>query len=392
MEYRKFGKLDFQVSALGFGAMRLPTVDDKIDEAEATEMIRYAIDHGVNYVDTAYPYHDGTSETFLSRALADGYRDKVKLATKMPSWEVQVAGDFDKYLDEQLSRLQLDYVDFYLLHSLNKDWWVKLRDLGVIEWAEKAIAAGRFRHLGFSFHDDHDTFRQIIDGYDWTMCQIQYNYIDVENQAGTKGLQYAASKGIAVVIMEPLLGGKLVGPPPPIQSIWDGAPSARTPAAWALDWLWDQSEVSVVLSGMSTMEQVEENVALASASSINTLTADELLLYDQVRAKYQELTAIPCTKCGYCMPCPQHVDIPGNFENYNDGIMYAKPDAARGHYAWQKFAHEEQGIMEHDVRAAQCIQCGECEEKCPQAIPISEWMPVIHAALGENGPYVTALE
>jgi predicted aldo/keto reductase-like oxidoreductase len=391
MEYRQFGELDFQVSALGFGAMRLPTVEDKIDEAEATRMIRYAIDHGVNYVDTAYPYHDGASETLLSRALADGYRDKVKLATKLPSWEVQTAGDFDKYLDIQLDRLQLDYVDFYLLHALNKDYWPKLRDLGVIEWAEKAIATGRFRHLGFSFHDDHDTFKQIVDGYDWAMCQIQYNYIDVENQAGTKGLLYAASKGIAVVIMEPLLGGKLVGPPPPIQSIWDSAASARTPAAWALHWVWDQPEVSVVLSGMSTMEQVEENVALASASSIGTLTANELALYDQVRAKYQELTAIPCTKCGYCMPCPQHVDIPGNFGNYNDGIMYDKPDAARGHYAWQKFAHEEQGILEHDPGAAQCIQCRECEAKCPQAIPISEWMPVIHQVLGEGEPYVLSL-
>jgi predicted aldo/keto reductase-like oxidoreductase len=392
MQYRQFGQLDFQVSALGFGAMRLPTVDDKINEAEATRMIRYAIDHGVNYVDTAYPYHDGTCETFLSRALSDGYREKVKLATKLPSWEIKTASDFDKYLDIQLERLQLDYVDFYLLHSLNKDHWPKLRDLGVREWAEKAIAAGRFRYLGFSFHDDHDTFKQIIDDYNWTMCQIQYNYMDVENQAGIKGLQYAASKGIAVVIMEPLLGGKLVGPPLPIKSIWNGAARERTPVAWALQWLWNQPEVSVVLSGMSAMEQVEENVALASAFSNGTLTADELALYDQVRAKYQELIAIPCTSCGYCMPCPQGVDIPGNFGSYNEGIMFDKPEASRGHYGWLKFAYEEQGIFEHDVRAAQCIQCGECEGKCPQGIPISEWMPVIHQALGEDGPYVTELE
>jgi predicted aldo/keto reductase-like oxidoreductase len=205
MQYHRFGKLDFQGSALGFGAMRLPTVDGKIDEAEASKMIRYAIDHGVNYVDTAYPYHEGTGEAFVGRALKGSYREKVKLATKLPSWEVQTADDFDKYLNIQLERLQLDYVDFYLLHSLNKDHWPKLRDLGVLEWAEKAIASGRFRYLGFSFHDDYDTFKQIVDAYDWPMCQIQYNYMDVENQAGTKGLQYAASKGIAVVIMEPLL-------------------------------------------------------------------------------------------------------------------------------------------------------------------------------------------
>jgi predicted aldo/keto reductase-like oxidoreductase len=387
MQYRRFGQLDFQVSALGFGAMRLPTVDEEVDEAEATSMIRYAIDHGVNYIDTAYPYHDGASETLLGQVLSDGYRDKVKLATKLPSWEVQTADDFDKYLDIQLGRLQLDCVDFYLLHSLNKDAWPKLRDLGVLAWAEKAIAAGRFRHLGFSFHDDYDAFKQIIDDYDWPMCQIQYNYMDVENQAGTKGLRYAASKGIAVVIMEPLLGGKLVEPPPSIQSIWNGAASARTPAAWALQWLWNQPEVSVVLSGMSATEQVEENVALASASGIGTLTAGELAVYDQVRAKYRELIAIPCTRCGYCMPCPQGVDIPGNFGTYNEGIMYDKPDAARGHYGWLKFAYEEQGIFDHDVRAAQCIQCGECEEKCPQTIPISEWMPIVHQVLGEGRLY-----
>ena len=372
--------------------MRLPTKDDEIEVVEATEMLHYAIDNGVNYVDTAYPYHGGSSETFLGNALKGGYRDKVKLATKMPSWEIKTADDFDKYLDIQLGRLQVDHVDFYLLHGLNKERWPKLRDLGVREWAEKAIAGGRFRHLAFSFHDDYDTFEQIVDEYDWPMCQIQYNYMDVENQAGTKGLRYAASKGIAVVIMEPLLGGKLVGPPPSIQAMWDSAATERTPVEWALRWLWNQPEVSVVLSGMSAMPQVKENVALAEASGIGTVSADELALHDQVRAKYQELTAIPCTNCGYCMPCPQGVDIPGNFGTYNEGIMYDKPDAARGQYGWWKFAYEEQGILDHDVRAAQCIQCGECQDKCPQGIPISEWMPVIHGALGENGPYPAELE
>jgi predicted aldo/keto reductase-like oxidoreductase len=224
------------------------------------------------------------------------------------------------------------------------------------------------------------------------MCQIQYNYMDANNQAGTRGLQYAAAKGLAVVIMEPLLGGKLVGPPAPIQDIWDSAANRRTPAAWALQWLWNQPEVSVVLSGMSTLEQVEENVALAGASGIGALTGEELALYDRVRARYQDLTAIPCTNCKYCMPCPQGVDIPANLRTYNDGLMYDKPDAARGHYGWMKFAYEEQGIFDHDIRAAQCTQCGECEARCPQSIPISEWMPVIHRALGENGPYVTKLE
>ncbi|MBC7250631.1 MAG: aldo/keto reductase [Anaerolineae bacterium] len=395
MQYRQFGKLDFRVSALGFGAMRLPIIDDdvaKINEPLATEMLRYAIDHGVNYVDTAYPYHGGNSEGFVGRVLQGGYREKVKLATKLPSWEIKSRQDFDKYLNEQLTRLQTDHIDFYLLHALNKKSWHKLRDLGVLDWAERAIADGRFHYLGFSFHDDYEVFKEIVDAYDWTFCQIQYNYMDVENQAGTRGLQYAASKGMAVVIMEPLLGGKLVDPPPAIQSIWDSAARKRTPVGWALQWLWNQPEVSVVLSGMSTLEQVKENVALASASGIGTLTADELALYDRVRARYRELTAIPCTRCGYCMPCPQGVDIPANFANYNDGLMYDKPEAARGQYSWWKYAYEVQGNLDHDIRAAQCIQCGECETKCPQAIPISEWMPVIHRALAENGPYVTELE
>jgi predicted aldo/keto reductase-like oxidoreductase len=394
MQYRSFGKLDFQVSALGFGCMRFPTKDDRIEETEATEMLHYAIDRGVNYLDTAYPYHSGASEMLLGRVLKGGMRDKVKLATKLPSWEVKTAADFDKFLDLQLERLQVDYVDFYLLHSLNKGSWPKLRDLGVREWAEKAIASGRFGHLGFSFHDDHDTFKQIVDEYDWAMCQIQYNYIDIENQAGTKGLQYAAAKGIAVVIMEPLLGGKLVSPPPPIQAIWDSAATPRPPAEWALQWLWNQPEVSTVLSGMSTLEQVKENVALAEAggASIGVLTADELALYDRVRAKYPELEVIPCTDCKYCMPCSQGIDIPANFATYNDGVKFAKPEWARGQYAWWKFAYEVQGIFDHDMQAALCIQCQECEAKCPQDIRTSEWMPIIHEVLGENQPYVLALD
>jgi predicted aldo/keto reductase-like oxidoreductase len=394
MQYRKFGKLDFEVSALGFGCMRLPIEDgdgSNIDEAEATRMLHYAIDHGVNYLDTAHPYHDGDSERFLGRALKGGYREKVKLATKMPIWNVQNTADFDKFLNEQLERLQLDYVDFYLLHALGKDSWRRLRDLGVIEWAEKAIADGRFRHLGFSFHEDPEALKEIVEGYEqWAMCLMQHNYMDIENQAGTEGLRYAASKGLGVAIMEPLLGGKLVKAPQPIQEIWDVAENKRPPVEWALQWLWNQPEVSVVLSGMSTMQQMAENVAIAKRSGINTLTAAEASLFDQVRDKYQELSPIPCTQCGYCLPCPEGVDIPGNFGSYNDGIMYEAPDAARGHYKWlgDWFAA---GNFEQDVRAFACVQCNECEEKCPQDIPISQWMPVIHRVLGEGEPFVKQL-
>jgi predicted aldo/keto reductase-like oxidoreductase len=391
MKYRRFGELDFAVSALGFGCMRFPTLDGdaaRIDESAAMDMLYYAIDHGVNYVDTAYPYHNGQSEAFVGRILKDGYRERIRLATKMPSWEIQAPEDFDKYLNEQLERLQTDHVDFYLLHALKREWWHKLRDLGVLDWAERAMADGRIGHLGFSFHDEYDVFKEIVDAYDrWTLCQIQYNYMDVENQAGVKGLQYAASKGLAVVIMEPLLGGKLVEPPQPIEDIWNTAANRRMPADWALQWLWNQPEVSVVLSGMSAMQQVEENVASANASGVGTLAAEEGALFDQVRARYEELCPIPCTKCRYCLPCPNGVDIPSNFEAYNHGLMYDKPESGRGQYAWWEYAYREQGILDHDQRAVVCVQCGLCEEKCPQGIPISQWMPIVHQVLGEGKSY-----
>jgi predicted aldo/keto reductase-like oxidoreductase len=275
--------------------------------------------------------------------------------------------------------LQTDHVDFYLLHGLNQQRWPKMRDLGIMERAEKAMEDGRIGHICFSFHDKTEVLKEIVDAYDgWTHCQIQYNYMDVENQAGVEGLQYAASKGLAIVIMEPILGGRLVDPPQPIQDLWETAAKKRTPADWALQWLWNQPEVSTVLSGMSTMQHVEENVASAAVSGIGTLTGDELALVAQVREKYDTLCPIPCTKCEYCMPCPNGVNIPSNFERYNQGVMYDKPDHARiGYNRW--FPEPE--------RADKCIQCRECEEKCPQDIPISEWMPVVHQVLGEGQPY-----
>ena len=390
MQYRKFGKLDWDVSILGFGAMRFPTKDGKIDEPEATKMLYHAIDQGVNYVDTAYPYHDGQSERFVGKALKDGYRGKTKLATKLPSWAINEATDFDKYFNEQCERLQTDGVDFYLLHSLNKGWWPKLRDLGVLDWAEKKIKEGRIGYLGFSFHDDYPAFEEIVDAYDWTFCQIQYNYMDIENQAGTKGLQYAASKGMAVIIMEPILGGSLTAPPEAIQTLWDAADTKRTPVDWALQWLWNQPEVAVVLSGMSTLEHVEENIHSAEVAAVHTLTNTELAIFDKVREKYQELRPIPCTQCGYCMPCPNGVNIPRNFGIYNKGKMYDKPEGARGEYGWlgQEF---KIGISSEDTRAASCVQCKICDEKCPQSIPISQWMPVVHEVLGEGQSYRSTL-
>ena len=343
-------------------------------------MLHYAIDHGVNYLDTAYPYHGGNSERFLSRALKGGYRDKVKLATKLFPPLVETAEDFDKLLNEQLERLQTDHIEFYLLHGLRShNRWPKVRDLGVFEWAEGAIADGRIGHLGFSFHDDYDLFKEIVDAYDkWTLCQIQYNYMDIENQAGTKGLRYAASKGLAVVIMEPLLGGRLVNPPDQVQAIWDTAAKRRSTVDWPLQWLWNQPEVSVVLSGMSTMGQVKENVASADMSGFGTLTEEELPLYDQVRAEYETLCPIPCTQCEYCMPCPNGVNIARNFWFYNVGATYNDPRAVRGRY---------RNFLPEEARASACSQCRECEEKCPQGILVSEWMPIVHQVLGEEQSY-----
>jgi predicted aldo/keto reductase-like oxidoreductase len=379
MQYRRFGRLDWQGSALGFGAMRLPLTDANqanIDEFEAIRMIRYAIDHGVNYLDTAYPYHMGQSERVVGRALRDGYRERIKLATKMPVRMVESAGDFNRYFDEQLERLQSNKVDFYLLHGLNGRSWAKVRDLGVLSWAEDKIAKGNFDYLGFSFHDDYEAFRGIIDDYDnWTFCQIQYNYMDTNYQAGTDGLKYAAQKGLAVVVMEPLRGGRLTKPPASVANLWESAAQKRTPAEWGLLWVWNQPEVSLALSGMSTMEQVVENVAAAGRSGPGILTADELKLIDQAREEYKKLSPIPCTKCGYCLPCPNGVEIPTIFELYNEAIIYNDARTARFRYRGPNGLKEEQ-------RADQCIECEECVEACPQQIPIPEWLKKAHLLLG----------
>jgi uncharacterized protein len=383
MHYRKFGNLNVQVSALGFGCMRLPVIDGKssnIDQAEATRMLRYAIDQGVNYIDTAYGYHEKMSEVAVGKALQEGYRQKVNLATKLPVWLVNETADFDKLLNEQLGKLQTDHIDFYLLHALNQDSWKKVVNLNLLRRAEAALADGRIRHIGFSFHDNLDTFKQIIDSYHgWSFCQIQYNYMDIENQAGTAGLQYAAAKGLGVVVMEPLLGGKLARHIPALDPIWETAPVKLTPADWALQWLWNQPEVSLALSGMSSMAQVEENLASARRSGDSAFTADEQAVIASVREKIKQLSPIPCTKCEYCLPCPNGVAIPRNFEVYNEGAMYNDPDGARRTY--------KQWIKD-ESKAAQCIQCQECEGKCPQKIAISEWMPVVEEVLGLDRPYV----
>ncbi|UCF96688.1 MAG: aldo/keto reductase [Spirochaetaceae bacterium] len=379
MQYRKFGRLDWEVSILGFGAMRLPVKGEakNIDEKQATRMLHYAIEHGVNYVDTAYTYHDGESERFLGRALGRGRRDRIKLATKMPSWLVNDPADLDRLFHEQLKRLKSEHIDFYLLHNLNRDHWAKTKEFGGIQWGQRAVEAGKIGQLGFSFHDDFELFKEIVDAWDWPFCQIQYNYMDVRNQAGARGLKYAAAKGMAVIVMEPILGGRLVNPAPPIQKIWDRARRQRSAADWALRWVWNQAEVSLVLSGMSTYQQVVENIESAESAGIGVLDQQEQQLIREVRRRYKKLAPIPCTRCGYCMPCPHGVDIPHNLNLYNEGLMYGRPDLARRQY----------GFIKEKARSASCTQCRECEPKCPQSILISEWMPKITGVLAEGSPY-----
>lgn len=366
MLYRKFGKTNEIVSTLGFGCMRLPILGEgdptKIDEDKAIKLIRYAIDEGVNYVDTAYPYHGtgmergGASEPLVGKALKDGYREQVKIATKLPSWLIKTREDMDKYLNEQLQRLNTNTIDFYLVHTIDRTTWPKLKEAGIDEFLNQAIKDGRIKHAGFSFHDKLDLFKEIVDYYDWSFCQIQYNYLDENYQAGAEGLKYAANKGLGVTIMEPLRGGKLVNVPEDVKDIFDKAEVKRTPAEWGFRWILNHPEVSVILSGMNEIEQVSENIKTASEAEANTLTEKEIELIEEAKEIFEEKIKINCTTCEYCMPCPQGVNIPRNFSCYNDYYMFGKADMYN--------------FLKPEQRASNCIECGKCEKHCPQGISI----------------------
>jgi predicted aldo/keto reductase-like oxidoreductase len=386
MQYRDFGTLDFKPSALGFGAMRLPVLagEDgrpdfaRIDADAATAMLHRAVDGGVNYVDTAWVYHEQHSEGWLGEALKGGYRERVKIATKMPVWQVEKPGDFERILETQLKRLGEDAIDFYLLHSLDDAHWKCVLDQDQLASAEKALADGRIRHFGFSFHGTYDLFEEVLAATDlWEFCQLQFNYMDEEEQAGRRGLELAAGRGLGVIVMEPIRGGMLAGNlPPRVEELWAGAPVERSPAEWALQWVWSVPEVSFVLSGMTTMEHVEENLAAAGRSRPGLLTAEELALVARVRDVYRELSPIPCTACRYCMPCPQGVEIPDILSLYNDAHMYGDPARQRVYYTW----------LDEGARADSCTACGECESVCPQGIAVAAWMEKAQALLGVAPP------
>jgi predicted aldo/keto reductase-like oxidoreductase len=378
MLYRPFGSTGERVSALGFGCMRLPIIDgqhDNIDVPLATEMLHYAVDHGVNYVDTAYPYHSvgfdgrpGASEPFVGQALAGAYRDKVLIATKLPVWMVNARKDMDEILAGQLQRLRADCIDCYLVHGVNSTQFERLLGLGVLEFLDDAKKQGKIRLAGFSFHDESPAFAPIVDAYDWDFCQIQYNYMDMEYQAGTAGLGYAAERGLGVVVMEPLKGGRLaMQPPASIQALWDAAPVKRTPAGWALRFVWNDPRVSLVLSGMSTMEQVVENVALASEGYPASLSAAEVAVIGKAQEAYQARTVVDCTACRYCMPCPQGINIPRMFAFLNDASLFGSVDEERRGY-------EMEVRTGQSAAASACAKCEECVEKCPQQLDVPREM------------------
>ncbi len=378
MLYRKAPKTGDDLSILGFGCMRLAQKDGRIDEERAARQIRRAIDGGVNYVDTAWPYHGGESEPFLGRALADGYRERVRLATKLPAWLVKDRADMDRFLDAQLRKLATPRIDYYLVHSLSGDAWDRIAALGVAEFLDQAKAGRRIGNAGFSYHGNREDFKRVADAYPWEFCQIQYNYLDEERQAGAAGLQYAGAKGMGVMAMEPLRGGMLaVSPPPAIAALWREAERLRSPAEWALRWVWDHPEATVALSGMNDEAQIEENLRIAGEAHPGALTPAELGLIDRVGRKYREIMRVGCTGCGYCQPCPSGVDIPGSFDLFNAFHTFGKV-----HEAGFLYALRAGGVLSgRPAYASLCARCMDCLEKCPQGLDIPDLLEQVAGSL-----------
>lgn len=369
MQYRQMGKTGDKVSILGYGCLRFPKSGGRVDEKRAERQVLSAIDQGVNYLDTAYLYFG--NEAIVGNILSGGYRDKVMIATKMPPVQINSQADMDKILGVQLERLKTDHVDYYLLHSLmTYQSWGRLKQLGVEDFLEKAKAAGKIGRVGFSFHGWKDDFIKIVDDYAWDMAQIQYNYLDETNQAGTEGLKYAAAKGIGIAVMEPLRGGYLVNKlPEEVHDIFGSAPTKRTPAEWGLRWVWNHPEVTMLLSGMNDEVQISENIRIACEASPNSLTEQELSMFDKVREVIRSKVKVPCTGCAYCMPCPAGVDIPGCFSIYNDKFIH------KGLNRETSYLIRTSGFDGgKKCYASLCKDCGICEKKCPQSLPIRRYL------------------
>ncbi len=360
MNYRINQKNNDRLSILGFGCMRF----DK-DEKEVEKQILYAIENGINYFDTAYIYPN--SEIILGKILAKGQRKNVKIATKMPPYLIKKNSDFDKIFNTQLQRLQTDYIDYYLMHMLaDVKTWNRLLGLGFLEWLEDKKKSGKILNLGFSYHGGQDEFRNLIDIYNWDFCMIQYNYLDENKQAGKSGLEYASAKGMPVIIMEPLRGGKLVtNMPDEVYKHFDQAEVKRTPAEWALRWVWNHPQVTLLLSGMNSMDMINENIRIASDAKSGSLNDKELLLFEQIKKILEKKTKVPCTGCNYCMPCPAGVDIPTCFSCYNDREIEGKISALKKYVMLTS-------LKTQSHNASLCTKCRKCESHCPQNIVISE--------------------
>ena len=366
MKYRTMGKLNIRSSAFGLGCMRFngaASGDSTIDEEKAIALIRQAIDGGVTYLDTAYVYLEKTSEIVLGKALRDGYRDRVTIATKMPLEAVHDRASMEALLEEELGKLQTDHIDFYLMHGINREKWEKFKAIGAPQFFDDMKKAGKIRFKCFSFHGPYEDFEYIINDWDWDMVQIQYNYMDINNQAGTKGLELAGSKGIPVVIMEGLLGGRLAKAPENVQALYDAFPVKRSPVEWGFRWLCNHPEVAVVLSGCNEPEQVAENLKIFDTVDTGIMSPEELQLMDDVRAAYISRTKVGCTGCRYCMPCPNGVNIPGVFSSWNNVSLYNVDPRDDGGMRMSR---------EHDSGADRCIGCGACEAACPQHLNIIE--------------------
>ena len=378
MKYRKFGKTEETVSTLGFGCMRLPLVDgddSKIDYDIAVPMVRKAIDNGLTYLDTAWPYHGKMSEPFVAEVIKDGYREKVTIATKLPSWLIEKEEDFHDYLDQQLEKLQIEQIDFYLVHAVNKNFWENMVPLGLFDFLDDIKADGRVKHVGFSFHDDLDCFKEVIDAYDWDFVQIQLNYIDTMHQQGIEGLEIAAQKGMGVVIMEPLRGGRIVDVPSEVQALFDGASEKHTNVEWAFRWLLNDPRIHVILSGMSSMDQMEDNMRIFDENDVGCLSEEEAGILEKAADAFNARIKVNCTACNYCMPCPAGVLIPKNFSLYNE---YHKYD----HEGTKKNMVNNYAKLADEEKATACVECGACEAVCPQHISIIEELKNVAAQLG----------
>ncbi len=364
MQYRKM-KDGNKVSVLGYGCMRFPTKKDgSINEERATKQLLYAIEQGVNYLDTAKPYHGGKSEPFVGKFLEENkLRNKIYLATKLSGWYIKETKDFDRIFKEQLKDLRTDYIDYYLVHALNGKSWAKLKELGVLKFLDKLRKQKKIINVGFSFHGNIEHFYQIVDDYGWSFCQIQFNFLDTEYQAGFKGYLYAVKKGLSVISMEPLRGGRLAQmPPEKVKEIYGSSGYKRTPAEWALRWVWNFQGITTLLSGMNQMKQVKENIKISKNAFPGSMTQEELQVIENVTKVYKKLMKIGCTGCMYCLPCPVNVTIPACFEYYNGYHLYKD----------EKFKTWYKNFLGDRAKASLCVNCGECVKKCPQGLKIPE--------------------